>query len=192
MGHTIMGAVVSLDGYIAHDDDGVGPLFDWYGNGDVEWAFSADQERPCRTTQASRDFIQAVYPRIGAEVVGRRLFDHTNGWGGVPVAGDHVFVVTHALPTDWEHAGSAPFTFVTDGVEAAITQARELAGPDRVIDVTAGEIGGAGAASGPDRPGRDARGAGGVRLGSALLRRDGPGRRSSRPRGAATARPSAR
>jgi dihydrofolate reductase len=142
MGHTIMGAVVSLDGYIAHDDDGVGPLFDWYGNGDVEWAFSADQERPCRTTQTSRDFIQAVYPRIGAEVVGRRLFDHTNGWGGVPVAGDHVFVVTHALPTDWEHAGSAPFTFVTDGVEAAITQARELAGPDRVIDVTAGEIGG--------------------------------------------------
>jgi dihydrofolate reductase len=142
MGRTIMGAVVSLDGYIAHDDDTVGPLFDWYGNGDVEWVFSADQEQPCRTTQASHDFIQAVYPRIGAEVIGRRLFDHTNGWGGVPVAGDHVFVVTHAPPTDWEHAGSAPFTFVTDGVEAAITEARELAGPDRVVDVAAGEIGG--------------------------------------------------
>jgi hypothetical protein len=87
MGRTIMGAVVSLDGFIAHDDDDVGPLFDWYGNGDVEWTFSADQEYPCRTTQASRDFMQAVYPRIGAVVIGRRLFDHTDGWGGVPAAG---------------------------------------------------------------------------------------------------------
>jgi dihydrofolate reductase len=142
MGRTIMGAVVSLDGYIAHDDDTVGPLFDWYSNGDVEWVFSTNQEQPCRTTQASCDFFQAVYPQIGAEVIGRRLFDHTNGWGGVPVAGDHVFVVTHAAPTDWEHAGSAPFTFVTEGVEAAIARAGELAGPDRVVDVTAGEIGG--------------------------------------------------
>jgi hypothetical protein len=38
MGKTVMGAVVSLDGFIADaDDDGVGPLFDWYGNGDVTW-----------------------------------------------------------------------------------------------------------------------------------------------------------
>jgi dihydrofolate reductase len=87
MGRTIMGAVVSLDGYIAHDDDDVGPLFDWYGNGDVEWKFAEHQEHPARTTQASRDFMQAVYSRIGAVVIGRRLFDHTDGWGGVPAAG---------------------------------------------------------------------------------------------------------
>ncbi len=30
-----MGAVVSLDGFIADDNDAVGPLFDWYANGDV-------------------------------------------------------------------------------------------------------------------------------------------------------------
>lgn len=140
-GRTIMGAVVSLDGYIAHDDESVGPLFDWYGNGDVEWRFSEDEEYPFHTTQASRDFMQAVYPRIGAVVIGRRLFDHTDGWGGVPAAGDHVFVVTHAPPTDWAYAGTAPFTFVTDGVEAAIILAREFAG-DRDVDVAAGEIGG--------------------------------------------------
>lgn len=110
MGKTIMGAVVSLDGYIAMDNDDVGPLFDWYGNGDVEWKWSEDQEDPCRSTEASRDFVQAVYPRIGAVVIGRRLFDETNGWGGVPAAGDHVFVVTHAPPTDWEFADTAPFT----------------------------------------------------------------------------------
>jgi hypothetical protein len=41
MGKTIMGAVVSLDGYIANINGDVGPLFDWYGNGDVEWKFTA-------------------------------------------------------------------------------------------------------------------------------------------------------
>jgi hypothetical protein len=39
MGKTIMGAVVSLDGFIANDNDDVGPLFDWYANGDVAWSF---------------------------------------------------------------------------------------------------------------------------------------------------------
>jgi hypothetical protein len=38
VGKTIMGAVVSLDGFIADDNDDVGPLFDWYGNGDVTWS----------------------------------------------------------------------------------------------------------------------------------------------------------
>lgn len=37
MGKTIMGAVGSLDGYITNINGNVGPLFDWYGNGDVEW-----------------------------------------------------------------------------------------------------------------------------------------------------------
>jgi dihydrofolate reductase len=142
MGRTIMGAVVSLDGFIAYNDGGVGPLFDWYDNGDVEWKWTEDQEYPCRSTQASKDFVKAVYPRIGAVVIGRRLFDQTDGWGGVPAAGDHVFVVTHQPPTDWKHASTAPFTFVTDGVEAAIAQAREFAGEDRDVDVAAGEIGG--------------------------------------------------
>jgi dihydrofolate reductase len=82
-----------------------------------------------------------VYSRVGAMVIGRRLFDRTDGWGGVPAAGDHVFVVTHTPPADWKHADSAPFTFVTEGVEAAIARARELAGDDRDVGVAAGEIG---------------------------------------------------
>lgn len=141
MGNTIMGAVVSLDGYIADVNDGVGPMFEWFGNGDVEWKIAEDQEHSLRTTQASKDFMSAVYPDIGAVVMGRRLFDQTNGWGGVPAAGDHVFVVTHEPPTDWEFADTAPFTFVTDGVAAAIAQAQEFCG-DRVVDVAAGQIGG--------------------------------------------------
>jgi len=33
---------------------------------------------------------------------GRRVFDLTDGWDGVPAAGEDVFVVTHAPPTDWK------------------------------------------------------------------------------------------
>jgi dihydrofolate reductase len=143
MGKTILGAAaVSLDGYIANDDDTVGPLFDWLGNGDTAWAWTEGQAEELRTTAASRDFMRAVYPRIGAVVIGRRLFDLTDGWDGVPAAGDHVFVVTHSAPTGWKYEGTAPFTFVTEGVQAAITQARAFAGPDRQVDVAAGQIGG--------------------------------------------------
>lgn len=139
MGKAIMGAVVSLDGYMADDDDGVGPLFDWLGNGDVSWAFDGSTDE-VRTTQASADFMRAQYAGMACVVIGRRLFDLTNGWDGIPAAGEHVFVVTHEPPKDWAHAGTAPFTFV-DGVEAAIGAAQEYAG-DRIVDVSAGQIGG--------------------------------------------------
>src|SRR5918912_4177903 len=35
MARVVMQAVVSVDGFIAYPDDTVGPLFDWYGNGDT-------------------------------------------------------------------------------------------------------------------------------------------------------------
>jgi dihydrofolate reductase len=118
--------------------DDVGAAVRGYGNGDVPSAFEgADYE--CRTTQASADFMQSHYRDLAAVVIGRRLSDLTNGWNGKPAAGEHVFVVTHRPPTDWEHADTAPFTFV-DGVEKAIAAAREFAG-DRVVDVAAGQIG---------------------------------------------------
>ena len=71
-----------------------------------------------------------LYGDMAANVIGRRLFDLTDGWDGKPAAGEHVFVVTHRPPTDGEHADTAPFTFV-DGVEEAIAAAQEFAG-DRV------------------------------------------------------------
>jgi dihydrofolate reductase len=84
--------------------------------------------------------MRARYKGIAAVVIGRRVFDMTNGWDGVPAAGEHVFVVTHQPPTDWEFADTAPFTFV-GGVEEAIAAASEYAG-DRIVDVAAGQIGG--------------------------------------------------
>jgi dihydrofolate reductase len=144
MSKVIMGcAAVSVDGYIANESDQVGPLFDWLGSGDVEWTLTGEPGTdPMRTTRASMEFMRAVYPRIGCVIMGRRLFDLTDGWGGVPAAGEHVFVVTHQAPTDWKHAGTAPFTFVTNGIEAAIERARTFAGDDRIVDLAAGQIGG--------------------------------------------------
>jgi dihydrofolate reductase len=139
MGKTVMGAAVSLDGFIADGGDGVGPLFDWYGNGDVTWSFEGS-DHTARSTRASADFMRTHYAEVAVVVIGRRLFDLTNGWDGRPAAGEHVFVVTHEPPTKWEHADTAPYTFV-NGVEAAIGAARDYAG-DRIVDVSAGQIGG--------------------------------------------------
>jgi dihydrofolate reductase len=139
MGKTIMGvAAVSLDGFIADDNDGVGPLFDWLGTGDVTWSLPGSDDE-ARSTQASADFMRSHYRNTAANVIGRRLFDLTNGWEGKAAAYEHVFVVTHEPPTDWEYADTAPFTFV-DGVEEAIAAAKEFAG-DRDVDVAAGQIG---------------------------------------------------
>jgi dihydrofolate reductase len=123
MGKTIMGAAaVSLDGFIADDNDEVGPLFDWLGTGDVNWSLPGSDDE-ARSTRASADFMTSHYGNTAANVIGRRLFDLTNGWNGHPAAYEHVFVVTHQPPTGWEHAGTAPFTFV-DGVEKAIAPPR--------------------------------------------------------------------
>lgn len=138
MGKAIMYAAVSADGYVATPDGDIGPLFDWFGSGELAWNWLGGE---MRTNQASKDFIQAIYTDVGAMVVGRYVFDQTNGWDGQAVAGDHVFVVTHEPPRSWEFADSAPFTFVTDGVESAVAQAREVAG-DRIVDVAAGDVGG--------------------------------------------------
>ena len=60
---------------------------------------------------------------LGAIVVGRTLFDVTDGWGGRHTMDAPVVVVTHEVPTDWVQAHpDAPFTFVTDGVAAAIAR----------------------------------------------------------------------
>ena len=139
MSKTVMGLALSLDGFIADDDDRVGPLFDWMSNGDVSWSFEGSNDE-FRTTQASADFMRTQYQGVAAIVMGRRVFDMTNGWNGVPAAGEHVFVVTHQPPTDWEYADTAPFTFV-DGVEKAIAAAKDFAG-DRLVDVAGGQIGG--------------------------------------------------
>lgn len=139
MGKVLTQASMSLDGYIADPSDNVGPLFDWYGNGDVE-VTGADPDRVFRVSAASAAYLRGAWSNAGASVIGRRLFDLTNGWHGKPPVGEAVFVVTHRPPEDWDFP-DAPFTFVTDGVARAVAQARELAG-DRFVSVCPGNVGG--------------------------------------------------
>jgi dihydrofolate reductase len=77
---------------------------------------------------------------LGALVCGRTLFDVAEGWQGRHTLDVPVVVVTHEVPTDWvnEHP-DAPFTFVTEGVAAAVARAQEIAA-DRVVTVAGGTI----------------------------------------------------
>jgi dihydrofolate reductase len=145
MGSVIMQASMSLDGYIADPSDNVGPLFDWYGNGDVE-VTGADPDRVFRVSAASAGYLRQAWANIRAGVIGRRLFDLTNGWNGRPPVGEAGFVVTHQPPTDWDFP-DAPFSFVTDGVPSAVAQAKAFAG-DKDVSVSPGNVGGQALAAG--------------------------------------------
>jgi dihydrofolate reductase len=134
MSTVVMNNVVSVDGYIADHSDDIGPLFDWYGNGEVEAGrFGA------RVTPASAAYVGPVWDGIGSMVIGRHLFDLTNGWEGRPPAGEHVVVVSHRpKPEGWHPEASY---HVVDDVVAAVALAKKLAG-GRTVAVAAGEVGG--------------------------------------------------
>lgn len=136
MGTVVLYGSVSVDGFVADDDDQPGPLFDWLTGGDVP----LDDSGVLRVSRASYDHVRPYWDAIGVTVVGRRVFDLTDGWDGVPPSGvAHVVVVTHRpRPDGWDPA--APFTFV-GGVEEAVEVAQGLAG-DRVVEVAAGDVGG--------------------------------------------------
>jgi dihydrofolate reductase len=121
---------MSLDGFIADLDDGVEHIFDWYDNGEVEIHWPGN-DMVSHVTPASAAYLRDTIARAGALVVGRRVFDLTQGWGGRHPIGVPVFVVTHSVPEGWPR-GDAPFTIVTDGAESAVAQAKEVAGDKTV------------------------------------------------------------
>lgn len=98
MSKVVMHNVVSVDGFIADAQDQVGPLFDWYSNGDT----AVLEGSPAKVSKASADYIGPMYASIGSMVVGRHVFDLTNGWEGTPPAGEHMVVVSHRpRPDGW-------------------------------------------------------------------------------------------
>lgn len=136
MAMTYVHAVASLDGYIADENDDVGPMHDWYFNGDQP---IVDEDSPFRVSAASAGYLRGIWERQAVLVIGRRLFDLVDGWSGNPPASDYVVVVSHRPRPDGWHP-EAPYEFVPS-VERAIARAQELAG-DGEIGVTAGDIGG--------------------------------------------------
>ena len=141
MSTVVMHNVVSVDGFIADDHDGVGPLFDWYSNGETEPADGSG----FRMSAPSAAYVRDAWAAIGALVIGRRLFDLMNGWDGRPPTGEHVVVVSHRPKPEGWHP-EAPYHFVGD-VGGAVKKAEELAG-ERVVAVAAGDVGGQALAEG--------------------------------------------
>ncbi|MFK3677087.1 dihydrofolate reductase family protein [Microbacterium sp. NPDC090218] len=136
MGRVVMYASVSVDGFIADENDQPGPLFDWLLSGDVP----LDDGGVLKVSRASFDYTRPYWDQVGVTIVGRHVFDLTDGWDGVPPGGvEHVVVVTHRpAPEGWDP--EAPFHFV-DSIEAAVAMAQELAG-ERIVEASAGDVGG--------------------------------------------------
>jgi dihydrofolate reductase len=138
MGKVSVGLSMSLDGFIAGPNDGPDSplgdggerLFAWYSAGDTDYELPGT-EMVFRISPQSAELLREVDRTMGAFVTGRRTFDIANGWGGRPPLGVPTFVVTHTVPKEWVYEGS-PFTFVTEGVEDAVDQARAVAGENDV------------------------------------------------------------
>jgi dihydrofolate reductase len=145
VGSVIMHNVVSVDGFIADENDDVGPLHEWYFSGDTPIIEGGDPTYDhsgagggFKVSSTSAAYVRPMWEAIGATVMGRHLFDLVNGWEGSPPAGDHVVVVSHRpKPEGWHPEASYHFV---DDVTAAIALAQDLAG-DRTVSVNAGEVG---------------------------------------------------
>jgi dihydrofolate reductase len=140
MGKVVAGATVSLNGYIAGpNESGFEHLFAWFAGGDFEYP-SLNPDVKFRLTEPDYRYFRDVNERIGVHVVGRRLFDLTDGWGGRHPFDKPIVVVTHSVPQPWVAAHpDAPYTFVTDGLPSAIERARAIAG-NLNVNVTAGKL----------------------------------------------------
>ena len=142
MGKVTFNMTVSLDGFVAGPNDGpengLGDggdgLFKWYFSGNVEIPIS-DGNMVLKVSPQSAEILKEAIGTYGAGVWGRRTFDISGAWGGHP-PGTPCFIVTHTVPQEWAKEGS-PFTFVTDGVESAIRQAKKAAGDKDVVVCTA-------------------------------------------------------
>jgi dihydrofolate reductase len=125
MGEVIAHLAMSLDGFIADPDNRCDELFGFYGNGEVPLKLS-EGFPVLHVSRKTADMLTTEVGKGGAVVVGRRLYDITNGWGGHAAGEVPMVVLTHHPPEDWPRGG-APIFFETS-VEAAVVKARELAG----------------------------------------------------------------
>ena len=138
MGKVTTGATMSIDGYIAGPgESGFDLLFQWYDNGDVETP-TGDPDMTFHTSAASARHVKELTESLGALLVGRHLYDFVNGWGGRHPLGVTTVVLTHRLPQD-RPVEDDNFVFVTEGIEAAVAKARDIAG-DKNVGVNGGQM----------------------------------------------------
>lgn len=127
---------MSLDGYVARVDHSTEEVHAWYEGGDIALTMP-NSDLTFHVDEASAPIARAAFD-LGANVTGRVTFDDAEAWGGDDPMGIPSFVVTHEVPDEWRDR-DGPFTFVTDGVESAIRQAKAVAG-DKPVGVAGGNI----------------------------------------------------
>jgi dihydrofolate reductase len=134
MGKVRTGHTTSLDSFIAGPNDslevpmgeGGERLLAWYFGGDTEYRLPGT-EMVFKVAPQTAELLRKTRTTTGALLTGMRTFDLTHGWGGRHPLDVPVFVVTHKAPPEWVAEGS-PFTFVKDGLESAVEQAKVAAG----------------------------------------------------------------
>jgi dihydrofolate reductase len=114
---------MSLDGFIAGPKDNNKPdreletldrLSDWMFRG--------------KTDSEAVEFQERLLKPVGAVVMGRRIFDLGVGpWGDNPVYHAPVFVLSHRPQEKVVKQGGTTYTFITDGAESALAQAKAAA-----------------------------------------------------------------
>jgi dihydrofolate reductase len=132
---------MSLDGFVAGPNQSVeNPL----GEGGMrlhEWAIATDSWRAQQGLEggernADSDVIDEVVQGVGAYIMGRKMFGGGDGpwdetwtgwWGEDPPYHAPVFVLTRHRRQPLAMQGGTTFTFVNDGIESALEQARAAA-----------------------------------------------------------------
>jgi len=142
----------SLDGYVAGPNQTLEEPLGKGGDRLHEWAYPLKSFRephglPGGETGPDDELLAESFRAAGAVVMGRRMFSGGAGpweadpnadgwWGDEPPFHTPVFVVTHHAREPLAKTGTT-FTFVTDGVESAVEQARAAAG-DKNVQVGGG------------------------------------------------------
>lgn len=136
--------MVSLDGCLAGPNvhpvdnpggDGADRLHGWIADL-ASWRERQGLEGGVENGDSRR--VGEWFDRTGAVVMGRTMFEGgVDFWGGEPPFRTPVFVVTHRPAPSVSMGNGTRYTFVTDGLEAAVARARAAAG-DRNVDVAGG------------------------------------------------------
>jgi dihydrofolate reductase len=135
---------MSLDGFVAGPSQSVDDPLGIGGMRLHEWVFPLASWRAMHGMEGgevneSSPVIEESMANLGATVMGRNMFgghpgswdpkEPWNGWWGADPPYHHpVFVLTHHAREPLELEGGTTFTFVTEGIEAALEQARRAAG----------------------------------------------------------------
>jgi dihydrofolate reductase len=139
---------VSLDGFVAGPNPSLEHPLGEGGERLHEWAYELESFQRLHGREGGVDnedskLLEESFTSTGAVIMGRRMFSGGSGpweddpnadawWGDNPPFGVPVFVLTHHPRERVEKQGGTSFTFVTDGIESALEQARAAAGEKNV------------------------------------------------------------